>query len=107
MEQSRDKPTLLSRLPPLMLRKLNNSFNSKYCNQCRSNHFPLDCPNFKPKQLCPNIVNIYGKYNHGRLEEYSDDDIRAYLDAFKKTGNSEGKTSEFYQFVNYETYLET
>lgn len=106
-ERPRDKPTLLSQLPPHIIGQLYNLFNNRFCFHCNQVHSAINCTNFAPKKFLPNIPGIYSYYNHTQLDKYSDKDIISILEAFKQAGISVGSTSMYHVFVNYDSYLET
>lgn len=100
-EHRNKKPNILSSLPVRILRQLFNMYNNKFCLICNAAHNGITCKNFKPKDYFPELVEIYNLHNHTRFESYSNEEIKAILDAFKQVGMI--GNSHYKVFADYDT----
>lgn len=98
---------LLSFLPFQIIGEMYRLLHDKNCWFCRAVHSSVHC-----KFISQNVtnykylaLNIYPKYKHTRLEDYSDDDIKAILDIFQCDAKKKGKISYYKKFLNYTDYL--
>lgn len=105
MKRPRRKITLLNSLPTDMIGQLYRSYDeeTKYLGK----YLPSRASSLKTKCIYSTnrdiLQEIYKRYNHTLLTEYSDEDLKAILEVFKKEAES---SSEFEIFLNYEDYLE-
>lgn len=66
-----------------MVRKLNSWYFEKYCPACRSAYAYWTCPSHSTTESAMKLKNIYQKYKHVWLLDYSLDDLKAVYEVFK------------------------
>lgn len=102
MKRCRQKVTLLSCLPIHLLQALYKNFRDESCpgSNCQTS-LKLYSYSFKYPR---DFQQIYNKYKHTNLMDYSDEEIEKILCKFEKLALYQDR-SEYNMFVGYKDYL--
>ena len=98
----RNKPSLLYCLPLNIQEKLYELYNSSFCICCYQGHSSMECLEFKKQHNYPDFKSMFYRKYYTQLRNYSDENLKLILDAFKKADSR-----MFYGLADYDLYLES